>query len=110
MEMYVTDEWRIYEYRRIMNTHFPAKYEARVNIRTNGEAISEEENQLKQIIFDEQLQRCEDCEQKWYQAETLDSWFQEYRAYIDRGACDLMPEGIDPFLKTIPREPYLLCF
>ena len=21
-----------------------------------------------------------------------------------------MPEGIDPFLKTIPREPYLLCF
>ena len=53
MELYVTDEWRIYEYRRILNTHFPAKYEARVNIRTNGEAISIEENQLKQIIFDE---------------------------------------------------------
>ena len=33
----------------------------------------------------------------------------EFRSWVDKGACDLLPDGIDPFIKTIPRAPFKLC-
>ena len=40
---------------------------------------------------------------------SLDSWIGVYREWVDKGACELIPDGIDPFLKTIPRESFKLC-
>ena len=122
LDLYVRPDWRIYEYRKIIWDNFPVSLNTITNVRTyehekslgipipgvvesydNYKPISIEENQLAQLMLDEKLQRCEPCADKWFVPNSLLSWMHEFRSWVDKGACDLLPDGIDPFIKTIPR-------
>ena len=43
------------------------------------------------------------------QKNSLKSWFSTYRQWLDNGKCDEMLDGIDPFLKTVPKKEFKAC-
>ena len=55
--------------------------------------------------FNDRLARCRDCSQDWNLPGSLDSWYEELRKWVEKGSCDDLPDGLDPFHKIIPNEP-----
>ena len=82
----------------------PATYIKRTNLEEDAEV-----NQLHQIRFDKQLQRCKTCSTKWHKSNSLDSWFVAYRIWLDQGNCSSARNGIDPFKKTVSQGVWKAC-
>ncbi len=60
-------------------------------------------------MFDEQLQRCETCTDKWFKENSIDSWVIKFREWVNNGKCPVYRSGIDPFLKTMQPDAFKLC-
>ena len=60
--------------------------------------------------YEEAIQRCETCAEKWNTPNSLESWFSSLRKWIELGRCERAPDGIDPFLKTLNEPAYRACF
>jgi len=69
----------------------------------------EEAPQVQQLVFDEALQKCEFCSKKWNKPNSLNSWFIEFRGWVDRLSCEYAQEGIDPFRKTMNYDAFKSC-
>jgi len=67
------------------------------------------EAQLRQIIFDSELEKCEFCHKKWNKRGTISSIFVLLRTWIDEGNCSKARRGIDPFEKTMHEAQFMLC-
>ena len=40
---------------------------------------------------------------------SIHSWFSAFNEYLDKGLCDELPDGIEPFLKTVPQKQFKAC-
>ena len=96
-----------YPYYHTLNKYFSGTFESHVyvNLESASVDIYSEEAQLMQLRLEDALQRCENCQQKWFKPSSVDSWFSKLRTYVNEGSCWVGPQHIDPFKKTIdPKE------
>ena len=126
--IYACYKWKVYDDFRVIQTYsdngidynywitklnyfdettHPSVY---VDLGKTDTDLFSDETQIKEMRFEDALQRCENCETKWFKPNTLDSWFHQVRAWIDEGSCWVGLENIDPFRKTIDPEVFRNCY
>ena len=108
-------DYRSFGYFETKNKYFSDSFPVNVYVNLNETStddvldISSREAQLQQVKLEEAMLRCETCDKKWFKPGSLTSWFREFRAWIDEGKCGLVPERIDPFIKTMEPMDYHYC-
>lgn len=117
VEFFINEDSKIYEYFQAEKEYFRTGFkpvtlwdspaEARIQIEKN--TFGDEETQLRLIEFNDRLARCRDCSVDWHLPGSLDSWYIELQKWVDKGLCDKVPDGLDPFDKIIPEEEFRAC-
>ena len=69
----------------------------------------QEDVQLQQYVFEDEIQKCISCDKQWFLPHTLDSWYTRFREYLANGNCFYAREGIDPFKKTLEPDVFKMC-
>ena len=67
------------------------------------------ETQFELIEFQERLGRCDSCDESWFKANTLGSWYNSYRLWVASGECYLLRGGIKPFDKVVNPDFFYEC-
>ena len=110
MELFVNEEFGQYSFLQARNTHFGLSYKPTTYVQlAEINDLDLEQLQLQQVMFDEQLQRCETCSTKWFKPNSIDSWAVKFRGWMDRGKCPVYRGGVDPFLKTLMPDVFQFC-
>ena len=110
-ELLITEDYPSYEFKETKKRLFPETtgYHTVTAIKFEDEDYHSEQAQLLQYNFIEAMTRCESCEERWHLPQTLDSSFYELRKWIDQLVCPHLPQGIDPFKKTVDPENFAKC-
>ena len=110
MELFVNEEYGQYDFLQARDKYFGLEYEPTTYVQLMN--VTDQDIgllQLQQFVFDEQLQRCETCSQKWFKPNSIDSWIVKFRAWVNRGECSLSKSGIDPFSKIMHPAAFQIC-
>ena len=52
---------------------------------------------------------CELCSKQWFKPQTLESWHQVFRQWVDEGNCRFAPDGFDAERETLEPNVFLNC-
>ena len=63
------------------------------------------------LTFHEALVECPNCDEKWYVAGTLQSWYSRFHGFAKNGGCSVVPRDTTTANKewTIPSDKYYFC-
>ena len=65
-DLFINEGFITREFLDVKRAYFPSTFEIDTYVNTPDVLIYEEEAQLQQYIFEEQMQRCETCSQPWF--------------------------------------------
>ena len=110
LDLNFTREYTCYDYYQLKNRYLDELYLQTSFVDIPETNFFEQESQLQHLIYEDALQRCELCSEKWLKPGSLDSWFSAFRAWVERGNCPLQRTGFDPFKKTLEPSVFKSCF
>ena len=110
-DMFLTDKDMLsYKYRTEKRRYFNEDGET-FYFYTNNTDLNyfSEQSQLVIYEFDEALSRCRGCNEPWIMPGSLRSWSNEFRRWLNKGACNSASDGIDPFTKVLDAGLFESC-
>ena len=97
-DLFFTPAFTQYKWNQMFRKYYGYTYQPVFYVNLNGTVdFYQEDVQLQQYMFEDELQKCISCDKQWFLPHTLDSWYSRFREYLANGNCFYARDGIDPF-------------
>ena len=110
MEFFIKESANVYNALAYNKKYFADGFSPTIFVNAyNDTDFTTRESQLRIIELGNALGRCYGCREDWFQANTISSWYENFKAWVDSGECPYQRGGIKPFEKVVDPEVFNEC-
>ena len=98
----------VYEYFQLNDKYFSTGSTTNTYVDNSALDYSSTEVQKKLLIFNDAIQECTGCDEKWSMPDTLEQWYADFNEFTKAGKCPSVPLSVDENF-TVPQDKFYSC-